>query len=56
MVYLNEMPEKIRNVLINQDLPEFETAPWADGPPLAERRLEPTTMAPSHQRFRTRHG
>ena len=38
MVHLSEMPEKIRDVLLNQELPEFETTPWTDGPPLAERR------------------
>ncbi len=50
MVHLSEMPEKIRNVLINQDLPTFETTPWADGPPLAARRIALITTAGLHRR------
>jgi len=53
MVYLNDMPEMIRNVLINQDLPEFETTPWADGPPLAERRIALITTAGLHRKDET---
>ncbi len=50
MVHLAEMPEKIRNMLISQDLPEFDTAPWADGPKLAERRIALITTAGLHRR------
>ncbi len=50
MVHLSEMPEKLRDVLINQDLPEFETTPWTDGPPLAERRIALITTAGLHRR------
>ena len=50
MVHLSEMPEKLRDVLINQDLPEFETTPWADGPPLAERRIALISTAGLHRR------
>lgn len=50
MVYLNEMPEKLRNALINQELPEFETTPWAEGPPLAERRIALIATAGLHRK------
>ena len=50
MVHLSEMPEKLRNVLVNQDLPEFETTPWADGPPLAERRIALISTAGLHRK------
>ncbi len=50
MVHLSEMPEKLRNGLVNQDLPEFETTPWADGPPLAERRIALISTAGLHRK------
>lgn len=50
MVHLSEMPDKLRNVLINQDLPEFENTPWADGPPLAERRIALISTAGLHRK------
>ncbi len=50
MVHLSEMPEKIRDGLINLGLPEFETTPWADGPPLAERRIALITTAGLHRK------
>ena len=50
MVHLSEMPDKLRNGLINQDLPEFETTPWADGPPLAERRIALISTAGLHRK------
>ena len=53
MVHLSEVPEKLRNVLINQDLPKFETTSWADGPPLAERRIALISTAGLHRRDET---
>ena len=50
MVHLSEIPEKLRNGLVNQDLPEFETTPWAAGPPLAERRIALITTAGLHRK------
>ena len=50
MVHLNEMPEKIRNALLNQDLPDFETTPWAEGPPLSERRVALIATAGLHRK------
>jgi len=53
MVHLGEMPDRLRDILINQDLPEFETTPWADGPPLAERRIALITTAGLHRKGET---
>jgi D-proline reductase (dithiol) PrdB len=53
MVHLSEMPDRLRDILINQDLPEFETTPWADGPPLAERRIALITTAGLHLKGET---
>jgi D-proline reductase (dithiol) PrdB len=50
MVHLSQMPDKLREVLINQELPEFETTPWADGPPLAERRIALIATSGLHRR------
>ena len=50
MVHLSEMPEKLRTILVNQDLPEFETTPLADGPPLAERRIALISTAGLHRK------
>jgi D-proline reductase (dithiol) PrdB len=47
------MPDMIRDNLINQDLPEFETTPWADGPPLAERRIALISTAGLHLKGET---
>ncbi len=53
MVHLGEMPQKLRDALIDQDLPAFETTPWADGPKLTERRIALITTAGLHRRDET---
>ena len=50
MVELNEIPEKIRKILGNHNLPEFETAPWPDGPPFAEYRIALIPAAGLHRK------
>lgn len=50
MVHLREMPEKIREALVNQELPDFESTPWAEGPALAERRVALIATAGLHRR------
>lgn len=50
MVHLREMPAHLREVLVNQELPAFETTPWADGPPLSERRVALVSTAGLHRR------
>lgn len=39
MVHLVEMPNDVRETLVNQPLPEFESTPWASGPALAKSRI-----------------
>ena len=39
MVRLGSMPEWDREYLTSLPCPSFETDPWAEGPPLAERRI-----------------
>ena len=50
MVHLREMPEHLRDALVNQEVPTFDTAPWADGPPLGERRVALISTAGLHRR------
>lgn len=39
MARLDDVAEPLRTHLLNLPCPGFETEPWADGPPLAERRV-----------------
>jgi len=50
MVHLREMPEHLRDALVNQEVPTFDDAPWADGPPLSERRVALISTAGLHRR------
>lgn len=50
MVYLDEMPEGPRNMIVNQDLPEYGETACVDGPPLSERRIAIVTTAGLHRR------
>ncbi|NND48717.1 MAG: selenoprotein B glycine/betaine/sarcosine/D-proline reductase [Rhizobiales bacterium] len=50
MVHLREMPEHLRDALVNQDVPTFDTSPWADGPPLNERGVALISSAGLHRR------
>ena len=50
MVHLNEMPEKIRDIIVNQELAPFETAPWVEGPALSERRIALIATSGLHRR------
>lgn len=50
MVHLREMPEHLRNGLINQELPTFESAPWVEAKPLAESRVAIISTAGLHRR------
>ena len=45
MVRLSDLPEISRQFLIDFDCPEMGGRPWADGPPLAERRVAIVTTA-----------
>ena len=45
MVRLSDLPEISRQFLIDFDCPEMDGRPWADGPPLARRRVAIVTTA-----------
>ena len=49
MVHLREMPEHLRNALINQELPTYESTPWADAKPLAESKVAIISTAGLHR-------
>ncbi|NQV54380.1 MAG: selenoprotein B glycine/betaine/sarcosine/D-proline reductase [Rhodospirillales bacterium] len=48
-MHLHEMPEAARDRLINQELPEFEPTPCAEGPALSMRRIAIITTAGLHR-------
>lgn len=50
MVHLREMPEHLREGLINQALPEYGDTPWVDPKPLAECRGALISTAGLHRR------
>ena len=50
MVYLSDMPEKQRNIIVDQELPDYKNTPCADGPPLSKRRISIITTAGLHKR------
>jgi D-proline reductase (dithiol) PrdB len=50
MVHLAEMPDKQRNMIVNQELPEYDNTPCADGPSLSERKIAIITTAGLHRR------
>ena len=39
MARLSEMPPSLKEVLEGLECPSYETEPWVEGPPLAERRV-----------------
>lgn len=50
MVHLRDFPEKARNALVNQDLPEYNQTDCVPGPALSERRIAIITTAGIHRR------
>ena len=50
MVHLRDFPDKARENLVNQDLPEYKTTPCVEGPPLKSRRIALITTAGLHRR------
>lgn len=48
-MYLNEMPEPMRGKLVNQEMPDFDDTPCADGKKMAERRISLITTAGLHR-------
>lgn len=50
MVHLREMPEHLREALVNQQLPEYGDTPWATAKPLAQSRVALVSTAGLHRR------
>jgi len=50
MVHLREMPEHLRDELVNQALPEYGDTPWVSPGPLAESRVALISTAGLHRR------
>jgi len=50
MVHLREMPEPLRNALVNQKVPTFDSTPWVDAKPLRESRVALISTAGLHRR------
>jgi len=50
MVHLREMPEHLRDRLVNQELPTYETTPWVEAKPLAESKIAIISTAGLHRR------
>lgn len=50
MVHLNQMPEHLRDALVNQDLPAFESTPWVAAKPLAECKVAIISTSGLHRR------
>ncbi len=50
MARLDLMPEPMRSHLANLPCPVFQDTPWAQGPPLARRRIALISTAGLHQR------
>ena len=49
MVRLADLSEAERDHIMGKELPVYESAPWTDGPPLAERRVALVTTAGLHR-------
>ncbi len=49
MVHLREMPDHLRDALINQELPEYGYTPWAMPRPLNECRVAMISTAGLHR-------
>lgn len=50
MVRLSELPAQHRDRYYNSEMPEFGETPWAEGPPLSERRVCIVSTAGLHRR------
>ncbi|MFC3226941.1 hypothetical protein ACFOGJ_06860 [Marinibaculum pumilum] len=53
MARLTDLPEPTRIRLTELECPEFETAPWTQGPPLNRRRVAIVSTAGLYQRGET---
>ena len=49
MVHLREMPDHLREALVNQELPDFGDTPWVEPKPLSECRVALISTAGLHR-------
>ena len=50
MVHLRQMPEHLRDALVNRELPDFGATPWTTPKPLAQCRVALISTAGLHRR------
>jgi len=50
MVHLSQLPDHLRDALVNQELPDYESTPWVAAKPLAESRIAIISTAGLHRR------
>ena len=50
MVYLSDMPDKQKDMIVNQDLPNYQNTPCVKGPALSQRKIAIITTAGLHRR------
>ena len=50
MAHLSDMPEKQHNMIVNQDLPDYDDTPCSEGPALKDRKIAIITTAGLHRR------
>lgn len=50
MVHFHDYPPEGQSRLLDQELPAFDTQPWVEGPPLAQRRIAIVTTAGLHKK------
>ncbi len=50
MAHLENLPESLRSHLVKLPCPTYATQPWAQGPPLSERRIAIVSTAGLHTR------
>ena len=50
MVYLSDMPDEQRDMIVNQDLPNYQNTPCVKGSALSQRKIAIITTAGLHRR------
>ena len=50
MVHLHQMPDHLREGLVNQELPTYDNTPWAEAKPLADNKVAIISTAGLHRR------
>ena len=50
MVHLSQLPDHLRDALVNQELPDYEETPWVSTRPLAQSRVAIISTAGLHRR------